>query len=96
MNNSLKNQNIIVTAAGQGIGKATAIALHNEGANVIATAINEKTLKTLNEEFPQIKVYSIDSTDTNAIQTFVHTHEKLDAFFISFNCWLVLLITCRI
>ena len=81
MNNRLKNKNIIVTAAGQGIGRATAIAFHNEGANVTATDLNEKTLKTLNEEFPKIKVYTLDSTDNNAIQTFVKTYEKVDVLF---------------
>ena len=44
MNERLKDKNIIVTAAGQGIGRATAIAFYNEGANVIATDINDKTL----------------------------------------------------
>ena len=81
MSNRLKNKNIIVTAAGQGIGRATAIAFHNEGANVTATDLNEKTLKTLNEEFPKIKVYTLDSTDNNAIRTFVKTYEKVDVLF---------------
>ena len=36
MSKRLENKNIVVTAAGQGIGRATAIAFHNEGANVIA------------------------------------------------------------
>ena len=31
MTKRLKDKNILVTAAGQGIGKATAIAFHNEG-----------------------------------------------------------------
>ena len=44
MSKRLENKNIVVTAAGQGIGRATAIAFHNEGAKVIATDINEKTL----------------------------------------------------
>ena len=39
MNKRLENKNVIITAAGQGIGKATAIAFHNEGANVIATRL---------------------------------------------------------
>ena len=41
MSNRLKNKNIVVTAAGQGIGRATAIAFHNEGAKVISTDIKE-------------------------------------------------------
>ena len=32
MSKRLENKNIVVTAAGQGIGRATAIAFHNEGA----------------------------------------------------------------
>ena len=67
MSKRLENKNIVVTAAGQGIGRATAIAFHNEGANVIATDINEKTLKTLNKEYPNIKVKNLDSTNKQAI-----------------------------
>ena len=59
MTKRLKDKNILVTAAGQGIGKATAIAFHNEGANVIATDINDKTLEVLNKEYPNIKIQKI-------------------------------------
>ncbi len=38
----LKNKKIIVTAAAQGIGKATALIFANEGAEVIALDINKK------------------------------------------------------
>ena len=34
MSGRLEGKKIVVTAGGQGIGKATAIAFHNEGANV--------------------------------------------------------------
>ena len=44
MSKRLQGKSAIVTAAGQGIGKATAITFHNEGAKVIATDINNKTL----------------------------------------------------
>ena len=37
----------VVTAAGQGIGRASALALHREGARVIATDINTKALAEL-------------------------------------------------
>ncbi len=81
MSQRLSNKNIIVTAAGQGIGKATAIAFFNEGANVTATDINEKTLKDLNKEYPKIKVYTLDSTDSSAVKTFSKTIDKADVLF---------------
>ena len=81
MKNRLEGKNILVTAAGQGIGKATAIAFHNEGANVIATDINEKTLKDLNKEYPNIKVQKLDSTQNNEILEFIKTIDKIDVLF---------------
>ena len=70
MSQRLKSKNIVVTAAGQGIGRATAIAFNNEGANVIATDINDQTLETLNKEYPNIKVKNLDSTNKQAIEKF--------------------------
>ena len=64
----LKDKIAIVTAAGQGIGKATAIAFSNEGAKVIATDINDKTLNELKKEFPKIEVQKLDSTDNDSIK----------------------------
>ena len=77
----LENKNIIVTAAGQGIGRATAIAYSKEGANITATDINEKTLKSLNEEFPNIKVSTLDSTKNEAINNFFSKIDKVDVLF---------------
>ncbi len=77
----LENKNIIVTAAGQGIGRATAIAYLKVGANVTATDINEKTLKSLNEEFPNIKVSTLDSTKNDAINNFFSKIDKVDVLF---------------
>ena len=81
MSGRLEGKKIIVTAAGQGIGKATAIAFHNEGANVIATDLNEKTLADLNNKYPKIKVQTLDSTDNKAILEFVKTLDKVDVLF---------------
>jgi NAD(P)-dependent dehydrogenase (short-subunit alcohol dehydrogenase family) len=81
MSERLKNKNAIVTAAGQGIGKATAIAFHNEGANVIATDLNEETLKNLNKEYPKIKVQKLDSTNKAEIESFTKTLGKVDILF---------------
>lgn len=81
MSKRLEGKNIIVTAAGQGIGKATAIAFHNEGANVIATDLNDKTLAELNKEHSKIKIFTLDSTDNNAILNFMKSVDKVDVLF---------------
>ena len=81
MNKRLENKNVIITAAGQGIGRATAIAFHNEGANVIATDINEGTLEILNKEYPNIKVKKLDSTDKDVVEKFSESLDKVDILF---------------
>jgi len=81
MSKRLEGKNIIVTAAAQGIGRATAIAFNNEGANVIATDINEKTLNQLNAEFSNIKVQKLDATDKNAIEVFLKDKGRIDVLF---------------
>ncbi len=81
MSGRLEGKKILVTAAGQGIGKATAIAFHKEGAHVIATDLNDKTLANLNKEYPEIKVQKLDSTDNNAILEFTKTLDKVDVLF---------------
>ena len=43
----LNGKRALVTAAGQGIGRATAEAMMREGAQVFATDINSETLATL-------------------------------------------------
>ena len=81
MSGRLEGKKIIVTAAGQGIGKATAIAFHNEGAQVTATDLNDKTLADLNKEYPNIKVQKLDSTDNNAILEFMKSLDIVDVLF---------------
>ena len=82
MSKRLKDKNIVVTAAGQGIGRATAIAFNNEGANVHATDINDQTLETLNKEYPNIKVKNLDSTNKKAVEEF---STSLDQVAVLFN-----------
>ena len=81
MSGRLEGKKILVTAAGQGIGKATAIAFQKEGAHVTATDLNDKTLADLNKEYPEIKVTKLDSTDNNAIIEFTKTLNKVDVLF---------------
>ena len=77
----LENKKILITAAGQGIGKATAIAFHNEGAKVFATDINEKTLKTLKQEYPNIDTYKLDSTNKAAVEEYCSQLTTIDVLF---------------
>ena len=77
----LDGKEVIITAAGQGIGKATAITFHNEGANVTATDINENTLSEINKEYPKIKVKKLDSTKNEDIKEFINTFSNIDVLF---------------
>ena len=50
MSDRLKNKRILVSAAAQGIGRASVLAFHREGADVIATDINDETLELVARE----------------------------------------------
>ena len=81
MSKRLENKNIIVTAAGQGIGRATAIAFYKQGAKVVAIDLNEKTLASLNNEYKDIKIQKLDLTDYKTIKLFVSTIKNIDVLF---------------
>src|SRR5580698_5551157 len=63
MSARLAGKTAVVTAAGQGIGRATAIAFANEGAIVWATDINQAALDTLATEQPGITCRTLDVRD---------------------------------
>ena len=75
----LKNKNIIVTAAAQGIGKASAIAFANEGGNVIATDINSEKIKDL--ESSKISTQTLDATNKEAVEKFAKSIMDVDILF---------------
>tara|TARA_B100000965_G_C19318684_1_gene637743 strand:- start:12 stop:749 length:738 start_codon:yes stop_codon:yes gene_type:complete len=77
----LQGKKIIVTAAAQGIGKATAIAYQNEGAEVIATDINGEKLKDLQKENSNIKIQELDSTNKEAVENFTKSLDDIDILF---------------
>ena len=77
----LKNKNIIVTAAAQGIGKATALMFAKEGASVIATDINEEKLSELKKDNNQIKIQKLDSTNKSEVEKFCSSIENVDVLF---------------
>ena len=77
----LKEKNIIVTAAAQGIGRSTAIRFVNEGASVIATDINKDKLLELKNEYSNINIEPLDATDKNAVIEFCQSIHNVDVLF---------------
>ena len=77
----LKNKNIVVTAAAQGIGKATAEMFAKEGANVIATDINEEKLNVLGENNPQLQTIKLDATNKIDVENFCKSIQDIDVLF---------------
>ena len=75
----LSGKTALVTAAGQGIGKATAELFSSEGAHVIATDINEAALQNL----AGCRTRRLDVTDKAAIKALA---AELGAVDILFNC----------
>ena len=63
----LAGKRALVTAAGQGIGRATALAFAREGAEVLATDIDEALLARLAKDEPRIEVARHDVRDDAAV-----------------------------
>jgi 2-keto-3-deoxy-L-fuconate dehydrogenase len=63
----LEGKTALITAAGQGIGRATALAMAAEDAKVIATDINEEMLASLAQESEAITTRLLDVLDKEAI-----------------------------
>src|SRR4051812_42072877 len=76
----LHGKTAFITAAAQGIGRATALAYAQEGARVIATDVNDAKLADLGAG---IATQRLDVTDPAAIKAAVQAAGPLD---ILFNC----------
>ncbi len=81
--NRLMGKKVLITAAGQGMGRAAAIAMANEGAKVFATDINIDALKTLSAENSDIEIFQLDVLDPIAI---AKAPEKTGPLTTLFNC----------
>jgi 2-keto-3-deoxy-L-fuconate dehydrogenase len=73
----------LVTAAGQGIGRAIALRFAEEGARVIATDINSDALAALGAENRAIETAILDITDCDAVAACAAQHPDMD---ILLNC----------
>ena len=80
MANRLQGKKALVTAAGQGMGRAAALAFAREGAQVIATDVNAKLLEGLGAG---IRTARLDVLDDAAVQAFAQSTGAVD---ILFNC----------
>ena len=78
----LTGKTVLVTAAGQGIGKASALAFAKVGAKVQATDINETALATLAGE-PGITTRRLDVLSDVVVETAVR---EIGAIDVLFNC----------
>jgi len=82
MANRLQGRKALITAAGQGMGRAAAFAFAREGAQVIATDVNPALLQAFAGN-AAITTSRLDVTDEKEVQAFV---EKTGAVDILFNC----------
>lgn len=82
MTGRLAGKTAVVTAAGQGIGRATALAMAREGAQVWATDISAAALASL-EGSAGIRTAVLDVCDRAAIDAFF---AGIDAIDVLFNC----------
>ncbi|MDB5732016.1 MAG: putative 3-oxoacyl-[acyl-carrier-protein] reductase [Variovorax sp.] len=78
----LEGKTALITAAGQGIGRASALAMAAEGAQVWATDVNEKLLESY-AGVTNVRTARLDVLDKAAIAAFVRTVPAPDVLF---NC----------
>jgi len=83
MSGRLAGKIAFVTAAGQGIGRATANAFADEGAVVWATDINEQLLPALSHDRPGIRTHRLDVLKA---QDIADCAAEIGTIDILFNC----------
>lgn len=83
MGERLAGKTCFVTAAGQGIGRATALAFAAEGARVVATDINGAALEQLAAERPELQTEVLDVRNGAEVTAAAQRHSDVDVLF---NC----------
>lgn len=81
--NRLIGKRVLITAAGQGMGRAAAIAMAAEGAKVFATDINANSLESLSDENNEIETFQLDVLNPIAI---ANAPKKTGPLTTLFNC----------
>ncbi|MDJ0925452.1 MAG: SDR family oxidoreductase [Acidimicrobiia bacterium] len=83
MSGRLAGKTAVVTGAGQGIGRATAIAFSAEGAAVWGVDLNPATLTSLADEHSEVTTAVLDVTDQSGITSLASRVGSIDVLF---NC----------
>ena len=83
MSGRLAGKTAVVTAAGQGIGRATAIAFAGEGAVVWATDLNEQALAALSQDRGEVRTRRLDVCSSQDVNDLAGEVGALDVLF---NC----------
>ncbi len=79
----LTGKTVFITAAGAGIGRASALAMAQQGATVYASDINQASLDSLSEEDRNIRCLQLDVRDAAAISQLPEIVPTPD---VVFNC----------
>ncbi len=82
MADRLKGRKALITAAGQGMGRAAALAFAREGATVLATDVNPELLAQYGGN-RAIRASRLDVTDAKEVEAFAKATGAVD---ILFNC----------
>jgi 2-keto-3-deoxy-L-fuconate dehydrogenase len=82
MSGRLAGRTALITAAGQGMGRAVALAMAREGAQVTATDVDERLLASL-AGTPGLTTRRLDVLDDAAVESTIRGMPPLD---ILFNC----------
>ncbi|XP_004925887.1 L-xylulose reductase-like [Bombyx mandarina] len=76
---SFKGKRILVTGAGQGIGRGIAIELWRAGANIVALSRTRSHLESLQSEYPSIDIVDVDIGDWEKTRKVVESLGHFDA-----------------
>ncbi|CAK1547163.1 unnamed protein product [Leptosia nina] len=76
---SFKGKRVLVTGAGQGIGRAIAIDLWRAGAKVVALSRTRSHLESLKNEYPAIDIVDVDVADWDKTRELVDSLGHFDA-----------------
>jgi 2-dehydro-3-deoxy-L-fuconate 4-dehydrogenase len=79
----LMEKKAVVTAAGAGIGRASALAFHRHGAKVFALDVDVRALEALETEAPGIQTAQVDVRDDGQVERFFAGTGPCDVLF---NC----------